>query len=94
MDVRGKKHVCPGCGAMFYDMNKLEACPRCGKALDSREEIEAIRRRRRAAAAIPEPKLEPDVPADPDELEVTDTEVFFDDLGDGDDRMPKGYSEE
>jgi hypothetical protein len=76
-------------------MNKPgAACPRCGKKTDSREELEAMRRRKRAEAqaAAAEVKIETDVPVDSDELDVTDTEVFFDDLGDDD--KPRAHGDE
>ena len=31
LDRFGKKHICHGCGAKFYDMNRpTPVCPRCG----------------------------------------------------------------
>ena len=45
MDIRGKKHICPFCNAMFYDMNKeIHNCPKCKKALSKDDELEFIKK--------------------------------------------------
>ena len=36
----GKKHICPFCGAMFYDMKKeVVVCPKCKKNLTVEDEM-------------------------------------------------------
>ena len=44
----GKKHICPFCGAMFYDMKKeVVVCPKCKKNLTIDDEIEFIRKKKK-----------------------------------------------
>jgi len=65
---------------MFYDMNRADAaCPKCKKALDTKKEIEAIRKKKAQPARQPDEAA--NIDNGEDELEVSDTEIFFDDMG-------------
>jgi uncharacterized protein (TIGR02300 family) len=49
VEARGKKHICPFCGAMFYDMNRPDiVCPKCGKRLGRDDELEFIKKKKKA----------------------------------------------
>src|SRR5438477_12430472 len=62
----GTKHVCPSCGARFYDLQKRPIeCPKCQFAF----EPEALYKQRRPRQ--PEPVVAPAVPV---EAEDEDTE--------------------
>ena len=43
----GKKHICPFCGAMFYDMKKeVVVCPKCQKSLSHEEEMKFLEKKK------------------------------------------------
>ena len=91
----GKKHICPFCGAMFYDMKRdVVVCPKCQKKLSQEEEIKFLEKKKKAD----------EVPADAmeelgvsDEVDMAESEMFFDMEGDGaDGDIPntEGYDDE
>jgi uncharacterized protein (TIGR02300 family) len=47
----GAKHVCPNCGAKYYDLNRSPiTCPKCGTTFEERVSHRAVRPEMAAAA--------------------------------------------
>ncbi len=79
MDIRGKKHICPFCNAMFYDMNKeVINCPKCKQSLSKEDEMEFIRKKKKAESKITEEETKIIDNIDMDEMDLSESEMFFD----------------
>lgn len=78
MDNRGKKHVCPFCNAIFYDMNKeIVNCPKCKKTLSKDDELEFIKKKKKVENKISEDdKIIDNI--DNEEIDLSESEMFFD----------------
>ena len=77
----GTKRSCEACEAKFYDLNKNPAvCPKCSHSFDPTAVIAAVATRKI------EPKVEPEVEDNEDELDNDDDEDLqaFDDTPDDD----------
>ncbi len=74
----GKKHVCPFCGAIFYDMKKeVVVCPKCNKPLSLDDELEFIKKKKKAEA-LEEEKLEQLDGVEDGVVDISESEMFFD----------------
>lgn len=80
MDIRGKKHICPFCNAMFYDMNKeVVNCPKCKKVLSKDDELEFIKKKKKAEIKLKdEDRIIDSIDVDDGEMDLSDSEMFFD----------------
>ena len=80
MDIRGKKHICPFCNAMFYDMNKeVVNCPKCKKVLSKDDELEFIKKKKKAEVKLKdEDRIIDSIDVDDGEMDLSDSEMFFD----------------
>ena len=73
----GKKHMCPFCGAMFYDMKKeVVVCPKCKKNLTIDDEIEFIRKKKKTEVK-PDDQIE-DLGVNDEVVDLSESEMFFD----------------
>ena len=73
----GKKHICPFCGAMFYDMKKeVVVCPKCKKNLTIDDEIEFIRKKKKTEVK-PDDQIE-DLGVNDEVVDLSESELFFD----------------
>ena len=73
----GKKHICPFCGAMFYDMKKeVIVCPKCKKNLTEEDEIEFIRKKKKTEVKPADQIEELDV--NDEVVDLSESEMFFD----------------
>ncbi|MBP3616101.1 MAG: TIGR02300 family protein [Alphaproteobacteria bacterium] len=73
----GKKHICPFCGAMFYDMKKeVVVCPKCKKNLTIDDEIEFIRKKKKTEVK-PDDQIE-DLGVNDEVVDLSESEMFFD----------------
>ncbi|MDR1476979.1 MAG: TIGR02300 family protein [Rickettsiales bacterium] len=87
-DARGKKHVCPYCAAMFYDMGREPAvCPKCGKTLSSEAELEFIKRKKKAEVRPKDDKMDVELEVGDEGADSSESEMFFD--SDGEDGIAK-----
>jgi uncharacterized protein (TIGR02300 family) len=93
---KGKKHTCPSCGAVFYDLKRTPIiCPKC----ETKIEVQKLLKPRRPSpqAAKPAPKPVPVAKAEEadDDVDVEEVEDDEDDdliedmsdMGDDDDDM-------
>lgn len=94
-DSWGKKHVCPFCGAMFYDMKKeVVVCPKCQKSLSQEDEIKFLERKKKVETEEDDAMKELGIN---DEIDVVESDMFFDmendedNISNGDD---VGYDDE
>lgn len=85
----GEKHLCPSCGALYYDMTNVPAtCPKCATPYDpeallkSRRRVVAEDTKKKVAAAVEEVEdieVEDDVVADDAEIvaeeDIDDEEI-------------------
>lgn len=80
MDIRGKKHICPFCNAMFYDMNKeVVNCPKCKKVLSKDDELEFIKKKKKAEVKLKdEDRIIDSIDVDDGDMDLSDSEMFFD----------------
>ena len=79
MDSRGKKHICPYCSAMFYDMCREHvACPKCNKSLSPEAELEFIKKKKKAEVKLKDDKPEADFEDAIEGADAPDSEMFFD----------------
>ena len=80
MDIRGKKHICPFCNAMFYDMNKeIHNCPKCKKALSKDDELEFIKKKKKAETKFKDDdKIIDNLDVDDNNIDLSESEMFFD----------------
>ena len=80
MDIRGKKHICPFCNAMFYDMNKeVVNCPKCKKVLSKDDELEFIKKKKKAEIKLKdEDRIIDSIDVDDGDMDLSDSEMFFD----------------
>lgn len=80
MDIRGKKHICPFCNAMFYDMNKeIVNCPKCKKVLSKDDELEFIKKKKKAEVKLKdEDRIIDSIDVDDGDMDLSDSEMFFD----------------
>ena len=73
----GKKHICPFCGAMFYDMKKeVVVCPKCKKNLTTEDEVEFIRKKKKTEIKPTQELDELDV--NDEVVDLSESEMFFD----------------
>lgn len=73
----GKKHICPFCSAMFYDMKKeVVVCPKCKKNLTIDDEIEFIRKKKKTEVK-PDDQIE-DLGVNDEVVDLSESEMFFD----------------
>ena len=73
----GKKHICPFCGAMFYDMKKEEVvCPKCKKNLTKEDEIDFIRKKKKTEVKSVDQIDDLDV--NDEVMDLSESEMFFD----------------
>lgn len=74
----GKKHVCPFCGAMFYDMKKeVVVCPKCSKNLSQEDELEFIKKKKKAETPMKDSQLD-DLNVNDEVVDLSESEMFFD----------------
>ncbi len=74
----GKKHVCPFCGAMFYDMKKeVVVCPKCSKNLSQEDELEFIKKKKKAETPVKDSQLD-DLNVNDEVVDLSESEMFFD----------------
>lgn len=74
----GKKHVCPFCGAMFYDMKKeVVVCPKCSKNLSQEDELEFIKKKKKAEIPVKDSQLD-DLNVNDEVVDLSESEMFFD----------------
>ena len=74
----GKKHVCPFCGAMFYDMKKeVVVCPKCLKNLSQEDELEFIKKKKKAETPVKDSQLD-DLNVNDEVVDLSESEMFFD----------------
>ena len=74
----GKKHVCPFCGAMFYDMKKeVVVCPKCSKNLSQEDELEFIKKKKKAETLVKDSQLD-DLNVNDEVVDLSESEMFFD----------------
>ena len=72
----GKKHICPFCGAMFYDMKKeVVVCHKCQKSLTTEDEMKFIEKKKKADVVQNDAMEELGVS---DEMDIAESEMFFD----------------
>ncbi len=77
-DSWGKKHICPFCGAMFYDMKKdVIVCPKCSKNLSPEDELEFIKKKKKAEINVKDDQLE-DLNVGDEVVDLAESEMFFD----------------
>ena len=77
-DSWGKKHICPFCNAMFYDMNKeVVVCPKCSKNLSIEDEVEFIRKKKKTEMKETDKQID-DLNVNDDSADLSDLEMFFD----------------
>ncbi len=75
----GKKHICPFCSALFYDMKKEElVCPKCNKNLSVNDEIEFIKNKKRAENLVKDSKLDEFNINEGIDSDLSDAEMFLD----------------
>ncbi|MBR1544549.1 MAG: TIGR02300 family protein [Alphaproteobacteria bacterium] len=73
----GKKHICPFCGAMFYDMKKeVVVCPKCKKNLTVEDEIDFIRKKKKTEVK-PVDQIE-ELGVNDEVVDLSESEMFFD----------------
>ncbi len=73
----GKKHICPFCGAMFYDMKKeVVVCPKCKKNLTVEDEIEFIRKKKKTEVKVVD-QID-DLGVNDEVVDLSESEMFFD----------------
>lgn len=79
MDARGKKHICPFCNAMFYDMSKaVVVCPKCDKSLSKSEELEFIKQKKKTENKLKtNDKVVESFNVD-ENIDSSESEMFFD----------------
>ena len=74
----GKKHVCPFCGAMFCDMKKeVVVCPKCSKNLSQEDELEFIKKKKKAETPVKDSQLD-DLNVNDEVVDLSESEMFFD----------------
>ena len=74
----GKKHVCPFCGAMFYDMKKeVVVCPKCSKNLSQEDELEFSKKKKKAETPVKDSQLD-DLNVNDEVVDLSESEMFFD----------------
>ena len=74
----GKKHVCPFCGAIFYDMKKeVVVCPKCSKNLSQEDELEFIKKKKKAEIPVKDSQLD-DLNVNDEVVDLSESEMFFD----------------
>lgn len=80
MDIRGKKHICPFCNAIFYDMNKeVINCPKCKKTLSKDDELEFIKKKKKVENKInDDDKIIDNIDINDNEIDLSESEMFFD----------------
>jgi uncharacterized protein (TIGR02300 family) len=78
-EARGKKHMCPYCSALFYDMGReAVVCPKCKKGLSAEAELDFIKRKKKAEAKPKEDKAEAEFEVGEDNVDASESEMFFD----------------
>jgi uncharacterized protein (TIGR02300 family) len=73
----GRKRICHGCGAIFYDLRRDPiVCPKCGSAFDPEATLKS-----RRARVVPVEDIKPEVPEAiaTEEAEVEEAEVEVED---------------
>lgn len=74
----GKKHVCPFCSTMFYDMKKeVVVCPKCSKTLSLEDELEFIKKKKKAEIKVVDSQLN-DLNVADEVMDISESEMFFD----------------
>ncbi len=81
----GEKHLCPNCGALYYDMKKAPAtCPKCATPYDPEALLKSRRRvvveepKKKVVAPVEDIEVEEVVPDDADvaaEEDIDDEEI-------------------
>ena len=75
----GKKHICPFCNSLFYDMKQpLSACPKCKKNLTEDDELEFIKKK--TLVKMPPKDEEVDLKIDEEEARLSEEEMFLEDV--------------
>lgn len=82
----GEKHLCPSCGALYYDMQNVPAtCPKCATPYDpeallkSRRRVVAEDTKKKVAAVVEDvEEIEIDEDAPEVDADVADEEVLED----------------
>ena len=73
----GKKHICPFCGAMFYDMKKeVVVCPKWKKNLTVEDEIDFIRKKKKTEVKTVD-QID-DLGVNDEVVDLSESEMFFD----------------
>ncbi len=75
-DSWGKKHVCPFCGVVFYDMKKeVIECPKCHKGLSVVDEIEFIKKKKKAESLVKDSQID-DLNVVDEDIDISDPDFF------------------
>ena len=73
----GKKHICPFCQTVFYDMKKeVVVCPKCKKNLTVEDEIDFIRKKKKTEIKAVD-QID-DLGVNDEVVDLSESEMFFD----------------
>ncbi len=76
----GKKHICPFCNSLFYDMKQpVLVCPKCKKNLTPDDELEFIKKKTLVNIPPKEEEVET-LKIDEDEARLNEEEMFLEDV--------------
>ena len=78
-NLRGKKHACPYCLTLFYDMGRQEVvCPKCKKILSKDAELDFIKKKKKAEVKLKDDRADAEFEVGDDNVDVSESEMFFD----------------
>ncbi len=72
----GKKHICPFCQTVFYDMKKeVIVCPKCSKNLTTDQEMDYLKKQKKVEVEMDNIET---LKVDDDSVDISESEMFFD----------------
>ncbi len=76
----GKKHICPFCNSLFYDMKQpVLSCPKCKKNLTTDDELEFIKKKTFVKIPPKDEEVET-LKIDEEEARLNEDEMFLEDV--------------
>ena len=76
----GKKHICPFCNSLFYDMKQpILSCPKCKKDLTEADELEFIQKKTLVKIPPKDEEVET-LKIDEEEARLGEDEMFLEDV--------------